>query len=164
MKYFIGIDNGVSGTIAIIKPSGDIFFSKTPVKKELSYTKAKQYISRIDVPSLRSLLSEQLDNSSRQNIIAVIERPMVNPGRFKATASALRSLEATLIVLEELGIPYSYIDSKGWQKILLPSGLKGEELKSASLDIGKRLFPSINLKHPDYDGLLIAEYARRKQL
>ena len=34
-----------------------------------------------------------------------------------------------------------YIDSKEWQKELLPSGCKGEELKTASRDIGCRLFP-----------------------
>lgn len=89
---------------------------------------------------------------------------MVNPGRFLATASALRACEATLIVIESLKIPYQWIDSKEWQKALLPSGLKGPQLKKASKEIGLRLFPNIQLKHEDYDGLLIAEYARRQQL
>lgn len=47
-------------------------------------------------------------------------------------------------------------------KALLPKGCSGEELKKASLDIGNRLFPQFdNIKHPDRDGILIAEYARR---
>ena len=51
------------------------------------------------------------------------------------------------------------------QKDMLPKGCKGEELKKASLDIGNRLFPSFKtVKHPDRDGLLIAEWARRKGL
>jgi hypothetical protein len=89
---------------------------------------------------------------------------MVNSTRFNASLSAIRALEATLIALEESKLPYEYIDSKEWQKHLLPKGLKGsDELKKASLDIGKRLFPSLELKK-DADGVLIAEYLRRKQL
>ena len=33
MKTYIGIDNGVSGTIAIVGESEQTFFSKTPVVK-----------------------------------------------------------------------------------------------------------------------------------
>jgi hypothetical protein len=89
---------------------------------------------------------------------------MVNPQRFKASTSALRALEATIIVLEELRLPFQYIDSKEWQKEMLPKGIKGSsELKKASLDIGNRLFPQFkDVKHGDRDGLLMAEYCRRK--
>ena len=57
---------------------------------------------------------------NRYAVMASIERPMVNPKRFEATVSALRALEATLIVLESLNIGKEYCDSKGWQKALLP--------------------------------------------
>ena len=97
-----------------------------------------------------------------------LERPMVNPGRFQATASALRAMEATLIVLEMFKLPLQYVDSKQWQKALLPSGIKGPaELKKASMDIGCRMFPHLSeiiKKQGDADGLLIAEWARRSQL
>jgi hypothetical protein len=87
---------------------------------------------------------------------------MVNSTRFNATLSAIRALEATLIALEESQFPYEYIDSKEWQKLLLPKGLKGsDELKKASLDVGKRMFPELEIKK-DADGLLIAEFMRRK--
>jgi len=66
--------------------------------------------------------------------------------------------------LEDAQWPYEYIDSKEWQKVLLPKGIKGsDELKKASLDIGKRMFPTLKIKK-DADGLLIAEYLRRKYL
>jgi hypothetical protein len=159
VKY-IGIDNGVSGSIAILDTIiNSVQYYQTPTKSEQSYTKTKQKITRIDVNGLRKVLEYCNSDNSK----CLIERPMVNPGRFKATASAIRALEATLIVLEELEIPYQYIDSKEWQKVLLPSGLKGDDLKDASLDIAKRLFPSIKPKK-DGDGLLIAEYLRRKEL
>ena len=46
---------------------------------------------------------------------------------------------------------------------MLPKGIKGsDELKKMSLDVGNRLFPQFrDFKHPDRDGLLIAEYGRR---
>jgi hypothetical protein len=155
----IGIDNGVSGSIGIINSEGNVVnYLHTPIKKELNYTKTKQWLNRIDGIAL----SEALANYSIEKAFVYIERPMVNPGRFRATVSALRALEATLIVIESLRLPYRYIDSKEWQKALLPAGLEREELKKASLQVGQRLFPQINFKgFTDADGLLIAEHGRQ---
>jgi len=156
--YYIGCDNGVTGSIGIIKSDGSFYTAfKTPVKKELSYTKKAQYANRVDVPTLMGLL-----NPYKNNCKCVMERPMINPTRWLASMSARGALEATIIVMEMLCISYSYIDSKEWQKEMLPSGIKGSALlKKASLDIGRRLFPSI--KHAkDADGILIAEYIRRR--
>lgn len=157
MCTFIGIDNGVTGSIGIITKEFYKFIP-TPVIKQLSYTKAKQNITRIDHNQLKKILSEY------DNIKMIgIERPMVNPKRFKASVSALRALENTLIVIESLNLPFEYLDSKQWQKVLLPSGIKGSpELKKASKEIGSRMFPLIETKKDDYDGILIAEYIRRK--
>ena len=154
---YIGINNGVSGSMGIITEL-DSFFYLMPVKKELSYTKKKQFVSRIDGVELKKILQRFILSPT-----IALERPMVNPGRFKATQSAMRALEAVLIVIELLEIPYRYIDSKEWQKVLLPIGLKGDvELKKASLDIGRRLFPQhANNFKKDADGMLIAEYLRR---
>ena len=155
MKVYIGIDNGVSGTIAILTDNETIFV-KTPVKKEQDYTKAKKIITRVDVSALKELL-EPFTNDA----FILLERPLVNPNRFAATASALRCHEAELTVIEMLGIPFQFIDSKEWQKALLPKGC--DDTKKASLDIGNRLFPQFReFKHPDRDALLIAEYAKRR--
>ncbi len=161
MKYFLGIDNGTSGTIALLDEDGDaIFFIETPAKIEQSYTKTKQNISRVDTVRLREILTSY----SKEPITAIIERPLVNPKMFKTTMSAMRALEATLCLLEELQFPHLYVDSKQWQKEMLPSGTKGSpELKKASLDIATRLFPKYReliKKHKDGDALLIAEWAR----
>ena len=154
--YYIGIDNGVSGSIGILNEKKCLYIH-TPIKNELSYTKSKQHINRIVVPALIEILTPYTSEC-----FVTIERPMVNPTRFKATVSAIRALEATIIAFEMLKVPYQYIDSKEWQKALLPAGLEKEELKSASLNIGKRLFPSIDFDDfADADGLLIAEYTRR---
>ena len=166
MKVWIGIDNGVTGTIGIINEEGHVYeFFKTPVIKCLDYTKAKKYIHRIDSVSLTKKLSLYKPEHGELDVLVLIERPMVNPTRFVATTSALRALEALLIIVESLGIPYKFIDSKEWQKAMLPKGIKGSiELKQASKEIGKRLFPQFAINHPDMDGLLIAEYGRIKKI
>lgn len=160
-KVFIGIDNGVSGSIACISDDR-VSFLKTPVVVQQDYTKKKSNVTRIDVPHLSNLLANYTRDYKSSDIIVAVERPMVNPQRFIATASALRAWEATLIVLEHLKLPYQIIDSKEWQKSLLPKGVSGVELKKASLDVGNRLFPEFREeKHPDRDSLLIAEYLRK---
>lgn len=163
-KLYIGIDNGVTGTIGCIYNNKTWFF-ETPTKKEQNYTKTKANISRIDHLQLMQKLSEVIaECENLESIMCLIERPMVNPTRFQATTSALRALESTLVVLEILNIPIQFEDSKKWQKLLLPSGSEKEQLKEDSKTIGKRLFPQHSTlieKHKDADGLLLAEYCRR---
>ena len=160
-KIYIGIDNGVTGTIGIVGDDIDPQLFKTPIKVEQNYTKAKDNIKRLDVSDFFAIF----DGLNKNDIVAVMERPLINPTRFKSTVSALRCFEAELITLEMLGIKRMYVDSKAWQRKLLPSGVTGPDLKKASLDIGNRLFPMFeDFKHPDRDGILIAEYARRENL
>ena len=160
MNVYIGIDNGVSGTIGIIDDNGSHFI-ESPTISQQNYTKKKANVSRIDFNKMVEILSPYKD----MKCMVLLERPMVNPQRFQATTSALRALEATLIVLEYLKLPHAYIDSKEWQKVLLPQGIKGsDELKKASMDIGCRLFPQFEVlikRHKDADGMLMAEYCRR---
>jgi hypothetical protein len=156
MRRIIGIDNGVSGAITILD-SGRTTHCLMPVKKCLDYTKKKNWLNRVDVHAVKKLLSKDSNEAS----LAVIERPMVNPARWKATMSAIRCLEATLIILEDLQIPYRFIDSKEWQKVMLPSGLHKDELKEASCQVARRIFPTLEFKKEGADSLLIAEYAKR---
>lgn len=166
-KIWIGIDNGVSGSIGWTSTTNKVGQVPTPVFQSLNYQKKVSYTSRISTPTLFKLLSDltvDYDDS-----LCLLERPMVNPGRFKATQSAMRALEATLIVLESLKIPVQYVDSKQWQKEMLPKGSKGSaQLKNVSLGVGRRLFPTLpslqekNCK--DADGILIAEWGRRSNL
>jgi len=160
---YIGADNGTSGNWGCILYDGCYDYFSVPIKKELNYTKSKQFLNRIDVPKLIELLRPLAPSNIR--CFTLIERPMINPMRWRASVSAIRALEATIIVFEILKISYAYIDSKTWQKELLPSGLEGKELKIASKEIAKRLFPNFNFDNfDDGDGILLAEYARRKGL
>lgn len=163
-KFYVGIDNGVSGSIGIINTeTNQVRYTSTPVKKELNYTKEKAYLNRIDRKKVKALFAEVFEDTPTENILVVLERPMINPKRWKASVSAVRALESTLTIFEDLGLPFIYVDSKEWQKDLLPKGTVGDELKEASLLVAKRLFPNLDFKK-DGDGMLMAEWARRKQL
>lgn len=160
---YIGFDNGVtSNGIGVIDESQKAQLIKLPVKKELSYTKEAKHITRIDFNELCDVFEKLKARYLGDQFIVGLERPMINSTRFNASLSAVRALEATLIALEQFQFRYEYIDSKEWQKLLLPKNIKGsDELKKASLDIGKRMFPELDIKK-DADGLLIAEYMRLK--
>jgi len=158
IKTFVGIDNGVTGSIGLLYPNRTNSFILTPVIKELSYTKKKQFIHRIN-------WKELLTNIPKGSFV-LMERPMVNSHAFTATSSALRALEATLIIVEMLECEFMYIDSKEWQREFIASSVIGHDnLKEASMKIGIDLFLNHTTKitkHGDADGLLIAEYGRRK--
>jgi len=169
MRMYVGIDNGVSGSIGIIyqdEACRGVYYYPMPTFKEQDYTKSKKNITRIQWRRLRKLLKmamKSLDTPAEQ-VQIMIERPMVNPSRFRATGSALRALEATLIVLNSLKLSWVFVDSREWQKELLPKDAKGADLKTASCSIGIRMFPSCEktiTKQKDADGLLIAEHCRR---
>lgn len=158
---FIGIDNGVSGSIGWVGAEEGLI--ATPTFQAYDYQKTRpRQISRIDTTLLRQKLANLTFERSAK---VFLERPLVNPKMFRSTCSAMRSLEATLIVLDGLKLAYEYLDSKSWQKRLLPSGLKGSaKLKKASRQIGAQLYPSLQEiieRQGDADGILIAEYGRR---
>ena len=90
------------------------------------------------------------------------------------------SYQTTLNVFEELQIPYDMIDSKVWQKAMLPQGIyktvqdkngrnrikaDSKTLKKASIDTANRLYPYLEIKKDGQaDAVMICEYLRRKEL
>ena len=176
MNIYIGWDNGVTGSVGILG-NGIAKQFPMPTKSCLNYQKTKvKHITRIDIVALRKLLKLETTFDAQYQCAdvpitmgsfckALVERPMISPQRFEATTSALRALEVVLIILEEFDIGYNYVDSKAWQKVLLPN-VTGEQYnrdksiyKKLSLEVGKRMFPSIDF-HKDADGILIAKYCQ----
>lgn len=160
--FYLGIDNGVSGSIGILSAdqSVEIYFP-IPTKRMLNYQKSKEaYINRVDIWEAKKQIQNVIGDEPAK---ILLERPMVNPERFIPTTSALRALEATVILLESLGLGYEYVDSKAWQKEFFPKGEKGTDLKLLSREVGVRKYPKLReaiLKHKDADGILIAEFCR----
>jgi hypothetical protein len=171
---YLAIDNGISGSVGWVNESGSSsgVFSM-PTFSEQDYVQKKQNVTRIDTEvlsqKLKDLVVEALTVSdfNKSSVRLFLERPLVNPMRYRATLSAIRAWEATLIVLRPFKWSYIVVDSRKWQKAMLPTGCKGPELKVASVQVGCRLFPD----HADWikdqgdaDSLLIAEFARRNKL
>lgn len=165
MKY-VACDNGVSGSFAWVNDDCSLSgVTATPTFAEQDYTIKKQNVTRVDTKAIRNWFNENGLNG--MSVRLVLERPFVNPMMFRATLSAIRAWEATLIAIHDLQLPRIVIDSKKWQKAMLPAGCKGPELKVASVQVGCRLFPD----HQDWiqdqgdaDALLLAEFARRNKL
>lgn len=181
MKYYIGIDNGVTGSIAVINEAGSLLhYAPTPTAKTLNYTKVKEFITRVVLQDLSTLLLKY------PGATVVLERPMLNPLRWTASVSAIRCDEATRGVIEAIGLKLIYVDSKEWQSVMLPSRkavtrlAKGAtptekaaqkkltaafalETKELSLMVAQRLFPKTSFKK-DGDACLIAEWARKNNL
>lgn len=166
-KLYIGIDNGNTGTIGWIGENTHGMV-ETPVKVEQSYTKKAQKMTRIDHVRLAELFREVQGDCDPSEVFVILERPMTNNKFGSAVVSAARAFEVTRCLVEQAHFAYEIVDSKQWQKKLLPYGIKGSDnLKAASKDIGLRLFPDLEgviKKHKDADGLLIATWASREHL
>ena len=162
-RAYIGADNGITGSLAIVHPMNTDFVIM-PVQKEQNYTKKKRLITRVDWKVLEKVLEAWCKVA---DVRVFLERPYTGVQTF-TVISAMRCLEAVLICIERLGLSYQYVDSKSWQKVMLPKGTNGStDLKKASVDIGCRLFPQfagLIRKQKDADSLLIAEWARRGDL
>jgi len=158
----IGIDNGVSGAIAILNSDSSYFYlSKSYTKSCKSYTKKEQHITRIDVSKLKEIILKHIDKKDLSKTVAYLERPLVNPTRFKASMSAMRAIEATLIVLEELGIEVNYTDSKVWQHGFFSIEERAKsDTKELSRQYGIKFFPNHEelINKQDADALLIAKH------
>ena len=59
LKFYIGIDNGVTGSIGIVGKDLTYYnMVKTPVISGQDYTKAKKNISRVDVKVLAEIIAD----------------------------------------------------------------------------------------------------------
>jgi hypothetical protein len=161
---YVACDNGVSGSFAWVNEIGsESGVISTPTFFEQDFQKDKKNVTRVNVLKLILWFNEL----PKGRVRVILERPFVNPMMFNATLSAIRAWEATLIALQKFNYPQQVIDSKKWQKAMLPQGCKGPELKVASVQVGCRLFPDHQdwiRSQKDADSLLIAEFARRNHL
>lgn len=164
-RITIGIDNGSTGSIAILGPDTP-FFEPMPVKEWLM-GKAGKLVQRINHRELGAMLSARLP-CDMSCVRAYVERPFTGSAMMINTSVlSARSYEAVLIVLEQLGIGLSTVDSKEWQAAVL-GGIKGSiALKKASKLRGCSMYPALAgtiTDHGDADGLLMAHHFHRNPL
>jgi len=157
---YVGVDNGPSGSIGVLTKDRTEFH-ETFTSPIFDYTKAAQMMTLLDYRKMRAFFKRLMEEG---DLIMMMERPMVNPGRWRATVIALRAHQQYLDIFTSLRHPEpSFIDSRKWQKVYLPSGIKGPALKVASKQVGCRMFPihaETIEKHGDADGLFIAMYLK----
>lgn len=183
VNIIFGMDNGSTGTLCcLVKEDKDyINFIETPSFQELDYTQELQTINRIDLKKIKDWIENNINNVKKiinnDNIkcVAILQRPMVNPQRFKQSLHAIRAFEATLILLEMCNIEYIIIDSKKWQHYFFGKNTTQIDLKFESMKLGlniindikqnekeKELMLNCIKKHGDADGLLISKYGMEK--
>ena len=160
-KYVLAIDNGVTGSLAILGPDSP-FFDLVPTKEYLM-GKAGKVVRRIDHDALSAMISLRL--RSNADVSAYVERPFTGGPMFVNVANlSARAHEAVLITLERLGIGTQTIDSKEWQVPILGNVKGSPALKHASMLRGIALYPQFLTqikKHGDADGLLMAHHYHR---
>ena len=164
----IAIDNGVTGSIAIIGPDG-VFFEPVPTMEQLM-GKAGKVVRRIDHADLRGLMGYWvggLDGPTAGRGHAYIELPFSGSAMMiNTTVLSARAHEAVSIVLEQLGIGYETVDSKPWQAAMLGAIKGSPALKKASMLRGMQMFPAhakAIRDHGDADSLLMAQYYHNQQ-
>lgn len=179
IDLIVGIDNGSTGTICAWHIKNNLIdFILTPNKHVLNYQKQITYIDRIDYIKLNLWFNQQIRKNKELNdkeikIVVILERPMVNPQRFDSSINAVRAFQATIILLQQLGIKYVVIDSKEWQHYFFGKDTMMINLKLASKKLGIETINMYNNErnaeyvkliedHGDADALLIARYAKEK--
>lgn len=160
----IGIDNGATGTVAVMRGGECLHFGETPTKDALHYGKKGKLTKRLDRVAMRAVIEPIVAGGYAR---AYVERPFTGgPMMINAMLSARGFFEATLCALEDMGIGYEVVDSGEWQKALLGAVRGSAELKKASLLRGQQIFPAwadAIKKHGDADALLIAYHYARNQ-
>lgn len=183
VKIIFGLDNGTTGTICCMIPEINyIDFIQTPNKESIDYTQKIQYISRIDINKLIEWFRNNIKKVKQfykndVKSIVILQRPMVNPQRFKQSGHALRAFEATLITLETLNLNYIIIDSKKWQHYFFGKNTSQIDLKEESKKLGLTILQNNKnnqnekeievmlecvKRHGDADGLLICKFGTDK--
>lgn len=163
---FVGIDPGLSGAIAILRPNGSVAsVSDTPVLKVGGR-------GEMDGRRCLLLLREAMRLASVGRCVAVIEWAMAMPPRTrpgqKPRSAGLSStfnygvgFGTWLGLLYGLQIPFQKARPQAWKKELL-MGYSNPD-KSVSIAVAGKLWPDavIGKKDGRAEALLIAEFGRR---
>ncbi len=175
MKYFVGIDGGLKGGIAVIGKRVRVY--PMPI-----VTLPKGKMGKKSVYDKRELTKffDKLIGWAKQphNIHVILEQAQSFPGQGGvsnfSTGYCFGYMEAILTALK---IPYETVHPKTWQKHFfkgkaLPKTTKRSDkkkaLKGLSYEVASKLFPSLEFKTPRgrlmdglCDAVLMAEYGRR---
>jgi hypothetical protein len=158
-ETYVGIDNGVSGALAVVHRGED------PVMLVMPVQRARKG-NEVDVGAVEYWLKKHAPSAT-----LVLEEPGGSKSA-KAAASMAGSFHALRSVAEMMGYRWHRITPQQWQKVMLP-GCKAGDTKERALAKARQLWPGASWLATDrcrtaHDGLvdaaLIAEFARITRL
>jgi hypothetical protein len=172
MKTYIGIDIGKKGSIVVLSPEGIQTHPMPMIKDELAYSDLFDLLQHIQMTEVAK---------TGGNPHVVFEKLGVIFGSSKVTAFSMGYQSGAIEMMAiALGIPYTKVPAKQWQKdmfqgidVIKKTGKSSNDTKAMALIAAKRLFPNQKLTFGEkatkphdglVDALLMAEYAKRKNL
>ena len=143
MNYYLGIDPGKFGGIAIIS-------------QDLSEAKGVRFPG--DFVEAANIVREW---RSKHNItLAAIEKVGAMPKQGVTSMFNFgQNFGAWQGILAALGIPFIFVTPHKWQKAMLDSG--GGTTKERSLNMARRFFPCVEMKYKADDGIADALHLAR---
>lgn len=159
----VGIDNGISGAIAILAGRDLLAWLSMPARK----VKAN---NEVDVLTVWKFIATHVPSQQLQFLSVHIEEPLGS--RFpKMLASMTGTFHALRVMCEMKGVRWTRVAARDWQKPMLQCE-KGQN-KVAALALARRLWPEETwlptpkcsvVHNGAVDAALIAEHARREKL
>ncbi len=138
VKGWIGIDPGVSGGMALLRPQGT---TETVAFKHA--TEKDVYDALCDWPDYAFVVIEKVSASPQMGVVSAFT--------FGASYGLLRGILMGMY-------PFEAVTPQKWQREL---GCLTRGNKNVSKAKAQQLFPSLKITHSIADALLLAEYARR---
>lgn len=143
MNYFLGVDPGKSGGAALITP-------------------AYQVVSTIKFSETEKDISDWFVDIPPSRVVACIERVHSMPKQGVASSfkfgQSYGFLRGLLIARE---IRFEAVTPGVWQKAM---GCLSRGDKNVTKSKAQEIFPQVKVTHAIADALLLAEFARRKEL
>lgn len=144
MKFYVGVDPGQSGAIAVVMPSGNATWIK---------------LNSTD-HDIADWLRDLRTNGG--SVVARIELVNAMPKQgVSSTFKFGRSFGFLQGLLVALQIPFEFVTPRKWQTAM--KCLTGGD-KNISKAAAQRLWPNLKITHANADALLIAEYCRRSDV
>jgi hypothetical protein len=151
MTLLLGVDPGLSGGIALLRPNGSLLAAEAmPVLRNA--------VPTVDVRQLGHLLKA----AEGAEVFAYVERAQAYPRQGVSSAFNYGLLFGSILTaIADLGIGYELVQATKWKRDL---GLHSD--KRESVDRVKQLYPTFSLRKTEdgiAEAILIARWALTRQ-
>lgn len=141
IRWYVGIDPGKSGAIAVISAAGCV----------RSVLTLKDASNREIIDFLGESLTTNQAAAALERVHAMPRQGVSSTFKFGVSFGALS------MALDALGIRYDLVSPQMWQSRL---GCRSKGDKNVTKHAAQRRFPDVRVTHAVADALLLAEYAR----